>query len=47
MHRYSCKESRITKNIIPPKETNKLPITDPMEMKMNRQIIQNKPLKDV
>lgn len=37
MHRYSYKESRITKNRIPPKETNKPPITDPMEMKMNYQ----------
>ena len=33
----NCKESKITKNhvnMIPPKETNKAPVTDPKEMEV-------------
>ena len=37
MHRYSYEESRITKVTIPPKETNKPLISDPMEMEINYQ----------
>ena len=37
MHRYQCKESRITKNqvtMMPSKETNKALITDPEEIEI-------------